>query len=802
MKYLSVTTLCLAALFVRAEFIDTGDAVGMRNSRVEVTFDKKTLSLRQLRDLARKVNYVVKPGGSLFNAIFGIYSADNWRTVNDYTLNGLNMPERNFRMSRGSNCDILELHYNGGIVGDQGKTADIHVTVTLPDGNPFISWHIAVDNHSGTPLKEVQFPLLSGLGSDAPGSAENDSVALPLFCGSICRNPRKTLVAGQEVSNYPMSSGLSFQMMYYDDSCGGGLYFAAYDTDDYHKTFACRPEGESFRMFNIHYAETMPERAVMNYREPFDSTTPFGVWKLPYPVVTGTIHGDWYDAAKVYRRWSLKQERWKPLAERRDVAERFRSEVLAWLSVWGRPDHPIQALVDGRPNTDPKFITDCRTAMDRLADKVIGMQNELGVKLGVHLYMWYKSGEMDLRYPDYFPALPGVREGIAKIRAAGGAVMPYVNVLLFDASTPQYAQGKPCFKMNSSGEITATGPWGHSLYHSFGGWGSMCFATEWWQNYITEVYRQLKDDYNCDAEYMDLLFSSQSFCFDKRHGHTIPGGNYFGKGGRALTARVKALRPAGRSYIVGENVGETYIGTVDGQLVALPENDPTTPAMFDSVYSDRTNLLGVYQCSDAHLCFMLARGRVFYLSGDAMKAKAPNMTTLRNMLHTRRAALEFLHDGELLRQPDLSGIEHVRDKWWVVLKNAEVEYSIPVVFTEVYRSPAGAIGLVFANHTDREQTVTFPWNVRDWGYPVGLQVKRSECIGGKWGKAVDYVIGEKFSVTIPPKNAAVIKLAGDKPSNPISGAEEPVATAAGTVSLDNRDDGRFNPDNPMYWGGK
>lgn len=81
-------------------------------------------------------------------------------------------------------------------------------------------------------------------------------------------------------------------------------------------------------------------------------------------------------------------------------------------------------------------------------------------------------------------------------------------------------------------------------------------------------------------------------------------------------------------------------------------------------------------------------------------------------------------------------------------------------------------------------------------------MKRSECIGGKWGKAVDYVIGEKFSVTIPPKNAAVIKLAGDKPSNPISGAEEPVATAAGTVSRDNRDDGRFNPDNPMYWGGK
>lgn len=785
-----------------AKILLTEKAIIMRNSNVEIQFNRKDLSLLQLRDCRRNVNYVLKPGGSLFHASFGAFSGDSWRTVSDYTLNGFNVAGYQFKKERDENVDILKLYYLDGIVNDAGNTADICITVSLPDDSPFINWQIAVNNKSGTPLKEVHFPLLNGLASNAPGSEKTDSVAVPLFCGNIWKNPRYTLVTGQEMSNYPMGSGLAFQMMYYNDGQGGGIYFAAHDAEDYHKTFACRPEGGSFRMFNIHYAETPPERAVIDIRTPYDSTTPFGKWELPYPIVTGLIYGDWYDACKVYRKWTLNHKRWTPLAERDDVSERFRSEVMGWMCLWGKPTVPITPVVNDKPNNDPHFIQVCNKAMDQVSDTMVALQNALGVKLGVHLYMWYKWAEMDYKYPDYFPALPGVKEGIAKMRAEGIAVMPYVNVLLFDSSIPQYNEAKKYFKKNLDGNIISPGPIGKGLYQG-GGWGGMCFATEWWQDFITNVYRRLKDDYNCDAEYMDLLFSSQSFCFDKTHGHTIAGGNYFGKGGRAITEKVKKLRPKGESFIVGENTGETYIGTVDAFLVALPETEPTSIPMFETVYADRTNLMGLYYGGDSQLCFELVRGRMFWLAGAIDLKDQKKIAIWRNLLHTRKAALEFLYDGEFLRSPDVSGIKHIKEKWRVFLKNQqEVEFSIPVVFAEAYRSPEGAIGLVLANHTEQEQTVNIPWNARDWGFKEGTQVKRMDCTGGVWSPACEYTIGKTVSVTIPAKNAVVVKLAGEKPAMPILGAFSPGGSLSGPVSpVTYNEDARFNPDNKIYWSG-
>ena len=265
----------------------------------------------------------------------------------------------------------------------------------------------------------------------------------------------------------------------------GGLYSAAHDAGNYHKTFACRPCGDKvFRMSNIHYSESNQERIMRDYRRPIDTKTPIGLWKMPCPVVTGYIQGDWYDACKFFLHWTLGFNRWRPFVERDDVSERFRSEIMMILCGWARPRGHIQALINGQRNTDPKFLQECRDAMNEVTDNFIQLQEELDTKICYHMYMWWKSGEMDLRYPDYFPALEGVKEGIARMRKAGGAVMPYVQALLFDASAPQYAQAKPYFIMGLDGQIVNPGPWERGRIMKSGGWGGMCFATEWWQNHL------------------------------------------------------------------------------------------------------------------------------------------------------------------------------------------------------------------------------------------------------------------------------------------------------------------------------
>lgn len=89
-----------------AKILLTEKAIIMRNSNVEIQFNRKDLSLLQLRDCRRNVNYVLKPGGSLFHASFGAFSGDSWRTVSDYTLNGFNVAGYQFKKERDENVDI------------------------------------------------------------------------------------------------------------------------------------------------------------------------------------------------------------------------------------------------------------------------------------------------------------------------------------------------------------------------------------------------------------------------------------------------------------------------------------------------------------------------------------------------------------------------------------------------------------------------------------------------------------------------------------------------------------------------
>ena len=77
-----------------------------------------------------------------------------------------------------------------------------------------------------------------------------------------------------------------------------------------------------------------------------------------------------------------------------------------------------------------------------------------------------------------------------------------------------------------------------------------------------------------------------------------------------------------------------------------------------------------------------------------------------------------------------------------------------------------------------------------------------DCTGGVWSPACEYTIGKTVSVTIPAKNAVVVKLAGEKPAMPILGAFSPGGSLSGPVSpVTYNEDARFNPDNKIYWSG-
>ena len=90
-------------------------------------------------------------------------------------------------------------------------------------------------------------------------------------------------------NNYP-GQWISTQLMaYYNDA--GGLYVACDDAQGLPKFLDPLMEKDGVMMGLGHYPGT---------RGP-------GETKLPYNVVLGTFHGDWYAAAEIYRDWASKQ---------------------------------------------------------------------------------------------------------------------------------------------------------------------------------------------------------------------------------------------------------------------------------------------------------------------------------------------------------------------------------------------------------------------------------------------------------------------------------------------------------------
>src|SRR5262249_13050346 len=120
-----------------------------------------------------------------------------------------------------------------------------------------------------------------------------------------------------------------------------------------------------------------------------------GDYRLAYPVALEGFAGDWYDAAEIYRRWSLQQP-WArtPLAGRGDLP--------AWLA--DSPLHlvmRIQGEVDEGPtSTHPEFTPyeNALPLLDRVAAR-------LGAPLAPVIMSWERPGPWV--YPDCFPPAGG-----------------------------------------------------------------------------------------------------------------------------------------------------------------------------------------------------------------------------------------------------------------------------------------------------------------------------------------------------------------------------------------------------------
>jgi hypothetical protein len=194
-----------------------------------------------------------------------------------------------------------------------GLHLDVTTTVRTSGADPFSRWRVAVRNGAGLEVVDVQYPFLVAPWPQA-GAADGGAILLPQYMGALHHNPSPANLPADEPEvwqfskTYPSTGhypGSVFAQFLAYLRGGRGLYLACQDTEGGVKLIkpVARPEG--LRLGVAHVGDWPAE----------------GERELEYDVVVRSFEGDWYDAADIYRAWSLGQKWAAPLYRRDDVPD-------------------------------------------------------------------------------------------------------------------------------------------------------------------------------------------------------------------------------------------------------------------------------------------------------------------------------------------------------------------------------------------------------------------------------------------------------------------------------------------------
>ncbi len=394
----------------------------------------------------------------------------------------------------------LIFHWQGMDLPGEVGVVDVAASIELVRGGAASEWRISVANRSGSwGLYETDYPCLNHIVE--PGEAD---VLLPhenLGARLLRRFDGNTQDRRHLWGYYEAPSAVPMVTAFMKN--GSGLYVAAHDAEQRIKTM---------RQKNMCLWFNTP---VENMGQVGRAASGPG-----YAVTVAAFRGDWWEAARMYREWALKQK-WAakgPIAHRTDFPKAM-SETDFWISF-----HLLKTL-DSFTNA----IENIRRGMD-------------GANLGLRFYRWYPGcevGDMCLNFPENFPPRIGVKEAVAQFRQKGIVVMPYTNPHIYDALLESFGYVLPdaCRRENGGwySEPYAGGTYGR---HDF---AVMCPCAARWQATIDNFSDRLFRETGANAIYYDQVgCGPPRLCFAADHGHPAGGGGWWARGRHEYLAQAHA----------------------------------------------------------------------------------------------------------------------------------------------------------------------------------------------------------------------------------------------------------------------
>ena len=553
----------------------------------------------------------------------------------------------------------LKFLWEGLSLGDEKDVVDVAAVVELVEDGQSAKWRIQVRNRSKAwGLAEVEYPIIRHI------VVPNTATAL-MPQGNM--GGRLFERYSEEGHNLLYPHGLVPVQTLAFMLDGAGLQFTTLDGKAQSKTF-----------------NTRKLDLKIGYKCP-DEGCPGAANAPDYAIETAAFEGDWWVAAKRYRKWALKQQ-WAskgPLKDRKDFCKKI-GNVGYW-QVYGEES--------------------LREHFSKLAELLPD------VPLGCHLYKWHRwPFDENINFPEMFPARDGIKEDVAWMKENGIFCMPYINGSIWDDDQADFKNALPgtCKKPDGSfypykcakGNVLAR----------------MCPTSEIWKKTMAELAKRLFEELDVDGVYLDQVSCSFPHpCHDASHGHKLGGGGFWTQGYRELMKPIREDAAKRGGGFTSECAAEPYIDSFDAFLT-WAGNDPKDVPLLSAVYSGYALYFGSAQSrkdSFDSYCALLSR---MFLWGIQLGWNAAMLTDKGKEEYAPfthklcRARLEnldcFLHGelvGELIPvgEVPMVGVKWERDNVGV--------FKVPAVMSSVWLSDKGECRAFIVNISGEEQRFEFKY---------------------------------------------------------------------------------------------
>ncbi|MDR2438339.1 MAG: DUF6259 domain-containing protein [Planctomycetaceae bacterium] len=435
----------------------------------------------------------------------------------------------------------------------------------------------------------------------------------------------------------------------------------------------------------------------------------------PCQIVLESYHGDWFDAAVMYRNWVRREALWYP---RTKITEEGRTDTPLWmreLPVW------CQLMFDETPI----------------------FQAQLGVPTGVHWYGWHEI-PFDNDYPHFFPAKPYFRENVMNFQKGGKMfMMPYINGRLWDKRDRGSEdwlftkEALPGVTKKEDGSIWTEICGSKESDGSNSELGVMCPASDVWQRKIRElVFRLTNTRGGVKAVYIDQVAAMQPVhCFDPLHGHPLGGGDWWVQSYKKMFETIRAEMPKDTALTTECNA-EPYLNLFDGYLTWHFQDDGQVPA-FATVYGGAIQMFGRYY--EVGIDYVLATKMKLaesFVFGEQLGWMSPLIINkpeefeyLKKLVTLRYKFREFFYKGEMARPPKLYGnLPQITVDWH--FKQPTI-VTTDIIRTGVWWIPAQKTAiLLFANFSDQTVENKLEFDLAELGFdPKKVTVVRYNTDG-------------------------------------------------------------------------